>query len=149
VAEPRDTIRLVAIPRLMVAGVAIFAAWYSHRVHSRPGFGTVIVDRTSFTIDGCKQVPALGPDAIGADLRSSKRNVLRLIRDEHGLQLWLYPQDAGAMIPVDQRDCSQWDVTFFSEGSDWLKPVGGDVTVTCTAGGRKIDSAAFFDHCPS
>jgi hypothetical protein len=148
VGEPRDTLRVIAIPRLMFAVAVIFAGWYAARLRNRPALGTVIVDGTPFVIDGCKKVPVAGPDSIGADLRASDHNVLRLVRDEHGVQLWLYPKGSGVAIPVDRRDCSQWNVGFFSEAAD-LNPVGGDVTFTCATGGGKIDGTVFFEHCHS
>jgi hypothetical protein len=138
---------LIAIPRLIVVGVAIWAGWQTTRMRNRPGFGTVIVDRTSFTIDDCKKVPVSGPDSIGADLRGPDGNVLRLVRDEREVRLWLYPKGASVAIPIDRRDCSQWEVSFFSEAGEPLRPSGGDVNITCAAGGRKIDGAVFFEHC--
>jgi hypothetical protein len=146
VAEPRDTLKVIAIPRLMFAALVIFGVWYAARQRNRPGFGTVIVDGTPFVIDGCKKVPVAGPDSIGADVRASGRNVLRLVRDEQGVQLWIYSKGSGVAIPVDKRDCSQWDVNFFSETAD-LNPVGGDATFTCATGGGKIDGTVFFEHC--
>jgi hypothetical protein len=140
---------VIAIPRLMFAALVIVGAWYAARQRNRPGFGTVIVDGTAFVIDGCKKVPVTGDNSIGADLRASDRNVLRLVRDEHGVQLWVYPKGSSVAIPVDQRSCSQWNVGFFSESPDPFNPVGGDVTFTCATGGGKIDGTVFFEHCRS
>lgn len=148
-AEPRDTLRLIAIPRLMFIVLAIWGAWYAARRSHRHALGTVIVDRTSFTVDACKKVPVAGPGSIGVDLRAGDRNVLRVIRDESGVQLWLYPKDTGVATLVDRRDCSQWDVGFFSEAPDVLAAAGGYVTFTCAVGGGKIDGTASFDHCGS
>jgi hypothetical protein len=130
VAEPGDTRRVFAVPRVIFAVVVIFAGWYAMRLRNRPAMGTVIVAGTPFSIDGCKKVPVADQDSIGADLRAADRNVLRLVRDEHGVQLWLYPKGSSVAIPVDRRDCSQWDVDFFSETTDPLNPVGGNVTFT-------------------
>jgi hypothetical protein len=147
VAEPRDTIRLVAIPRLMVVVLALWAGWLTMRQRDRPALGTVVVDGVGFTIDGCRKVPVAGRDSIGADLRSSDRNLLRLVRDEHGVQLSLYPKGSGVAIPVDQRDCSQWKADFFAEDADPFTPGGADVTFKCAVGGSKIDGTVFFEHC--
>lgn len=118
-------------------------------LRNRRAAGTVVVDGTSFSIDACKRVPLADPDSLGADLRDADRNVLRVVRDDHGVQLWLYPTGSGAAIPIDRGDCSQWKVSFFSEAAGPLQPVGGDVTLTCAAGGRKIDGTVFFEHCGS
>jgi hypothetical protein len=141
--------RLIAIPRLMVVVVAVFAGWYSMRLRNRPASGTVIVDGTSFTIDDCRKVPVAGADSIGADLRSSDRNVVRVVRDEHGVQLVFYlPGAGGAAMRVDGRDCSQWDIGFSSETADPVHPVGGHATFRCGVGGEKIDGTVLFGHCP-
>ena len=148
-AEPRDTLRLIAVPRLMFLGLAIWGAWYAARRYNRPAHGMVIVDGTAFTIEDCKKVPLPGPDSLGVDLRAGERNVLRVIRDERGVQLSLYPMSSGVAIPVDRRNCSQWDVGFYSEAPDPIKVSGGYVTFTCAVGGGKIDGTVSFDHCGS
>jgi hypothetical protein len=131
----------------MIAVVAVWAAWYTARQRNRPAFGTIIVAGTPFAIDACKKVAVAGPDAIGADLGGSHGNVVRFVRDEHGDQLWFYANGpSGVAIPVDRRDCTQWEVGLLSEATGPLSPVGGDVNFTCVVGGRKIDGAVFFEH---
>jgi hypothetical protein len=147
VAEPRDTLKLVAVPRLMFLALAIWGAWYAARRNNRPALGTVVVDGSGFAIDACKKVPVAGGESIGADLGAGKHKILRVIRDDHGVQLSLYPKGAGVAIPVDQRACSQWKADFFSEGADPFTPVGGDINFTCAVGGGKIDGTVFFEHC--
>jgi len=147
-AEPDDTRRLFAIPRAMVAVVAIAAAWMAARQRHRPARGTVVLDGAGFTIDGCKKLPAAAPASLGVDLRAGDRDVLRLVQNDSGTQLFVYSGGSGAAIPVDQRDCSQWDIHFSSAAADPLTPVEGSVTVTCTTDGRKIDGTAWFDRCP-
>jgi len=131
----------------MFAVVLIAAGLYSTRLRHRDANGTLIVDGTKITIDSCKQVVVAGSDSLGADLRSSGRNVLRLVRDEHGVHLWLYPEGSSVAIPIDRSDCSQWKIEFFSSTADPLTPIGGDANFTCAIGGRKIDGLAFFEHC--
>jgi hypothetical protein len=146
-AEPRDTARVFAVPRVMFGVLIIAAGWYGARQRHRSANGTVIVDGAPITIDACKKVPVAGADCIGADLLSSHRNVLRLVQDEHGVQLWFYPEGSNVAIPIDRRDCSEWKISFFSGTADPLAPIGGDANFTCAVGGRKIDGLAFFEHC--
>ncbi len=131
----------------MVLVLALWAGWLTMRQRNRHVLGTVAVDGTGFTIDVCKKVMVAGPDSIGVDLQSSGRNLLRLVRDEQGVLLSLYPKGSGVAIPVDQRDCSEWKVDFFSEDNDPLKTVSADVTFKCAVGGGKIDGMVFFEHC--
>jgi hypothetical protein len=155
VAEPRDTLKMLAVPRLMFAGLVIWAGWYAAHLRNRPSFGTVIIDRSSFALDGCRSVPVAGRGSIGAELRESDRNVLRIVRDEHGVWLHVYGSDGA--ISISRYDCSQWKVQFSSEDEDPFasasgKPtikgaVGGDLDFTCTVRGRRIDGMVFFEHC--
>jgi hypothetical protein len=149
VAEPRDTVRLLAIPRLMFLGLAIWAAWYGARRYNKPASGIAVVGGTAFTVEGCKKLPPAAGERLDVDLLSGDRRVLRVVDDEHGARLWLYPNGGGAAILVDRRDCSQWDAAFFAEGPDLFKAVGGYVTVTCVVNGQKLDTNVSFAHCGS
>jgi hypothetical protein len=137
---------MVAVPRLMFLGLLIFAWWYEGRKWGRGAFGTVNVEGTPFALDSCKKVLVTGPHSMGGDLRSGKVNVLRFVQDEQGTQLWFYPRGSSVAIPIDRRDCSAWDIKT-DYASDFVTPTGGDITVTCSVGGRKIDAAASFYRC--
>jgi hypothetical protein len=149
VAEPRDTLKLFAIPRLMFLVLVIFGGWYATRLRNHDARGTVIVDGTPFPIEACKKVPVPGPDSIGADLRGPDGNLLRVVRDDQGAQLWFYPKGAAVAVPVDRRDCSQWEINLYAQTSDPLTPSSGDAAFTCLVGGHKIDGAVSFDQCGS
>jgi hypothetical protein len=149
VAEPRDTVRLVAIPRLMFLILAIWAAFHAARRSHRPASGIAVVGATAFTVEGCKKLPAAAGELFEVDLLGEDRKVLRVVDDEHGARLWLYPKGAGPSVPVERRDCSQWDIDFFSEGPSLLDVAGGYVTVTCVVNGQKLDTNVSFAHCGS
>lgn len=148
-AEPRDTLKMLAIPRLMFLGLVIFGGWYATRQPNRDARGTVNVDRTPLLIEGCKRVPVPGLDSIGVDLQGPHGNVLRVVRDGQGVQLWFYPRGSRVAVPVDRRDCTQWEVNFYANTSDLLTPSGGDAVFTCLVGGQKIDGEVWFDECGS
>jgi hypothetical protein len=146
VTEPRDTRRLVAVARLMVGSVMMFALCMTRSHRNRHAGGTVIVDRVPFAIDGCKRVPASGEWSIGADVRASGDNVLRIVREAGTVRLWAYVK-GGGMVPINAADCSEWNVDFSTDPPDRTTPVGGHASVTCVSGGHRVDSETFFDHC--
>ena len=90
-----------------------------------------------------------GTQSFGVDLRGPDGNVVRVVRDQHGERLWLYPRSSAVALPVERRACSEWKLELFSDPSDLLTPVGGSVSFTCAVGGGKIDGAASFEDCGS
>ena len=148
-AEPRDTRKLVALARLMVGVVVLWSLWLTYRQRHRHASGTVIVDGISFAVEGCKKVVG-AEGSIGADIGGSDGNVLRVIRTGDDVQLWLYAKaPGGAAIPINRSDCSEWDVRVDRDYPGPLEVVGGDISVICTVGGRKLNGIAYFDHCPA
>jgi hypothetical protein len=140
--------RLLVVPRLLFAVVVVFSIWYGARQRHRDAHGMIIVDAVPFRIEACRKLLVTGEDSIGVDLLDAHGTVLRLVRDQRGQQLWLYTKGSDVAIPIDRRDCSQWDIAFLSKAGAPFSPDGGDVSITCAAGGRKIDGHVFFEHCP-
>jgi hypothetical protein len=152
VAEPRDSIRLAAIARLMVGAVMLWALWLTYRHRHQHAGGTVIVDWTPFAVDACKKIPVDGPDehSIGADLLSSDGKVLRVIRKGGVAQLWLFAKSpGGAAIPINQSDCSEWKVDLSWDDPGSSRGDSGDLSLTCKVGGHKLNGEAHFNDCPA
>jgi hypothetical protein len=154
-AEPRDTLRLAAVPRLMVFVVLLWAAWLGYKQRHRRASGTVVLMGTTlangqFAIEDCKKVDISGAYPFAADFVGSGKYDLRLTRRDRDddVQLSIYPKgNPGAALPIDQRDCSQWRVGFFWEDVQTLNLVGGGADFTCTFAGGKIDATIFGEHC--
>jgi hypothetical protein len=140
--------RLLAVPRLIFGVVVAFSIWYGARLRHRDAHGMIIVDAAPFRIEACRKVPVTGEDSMGVDLLDADGTVLRLVRDQGGEQLWLYTKGSAVAIPINRRDCSQWDISFHWKADGPLSPDSGDVSITCAVGGRKIDGHAYFEHCP-
>ena len=150
VAEPRDTIRVAGIARLMVGVVMLWAFWLVYRQHNQRGRGTVIVDGTPFAVDGCKKLAVEGPpDPLGADLLSGGNTVLRVIRSGGNVQLWLYAKSpGGAAIPINQSDCSEWKVDLSWDYPGSSHKQDGHLSLTCKVGGHRLNGDASFYDCP-
>jgi len=155
VAEPRDTIRLAAVPRLMVFVVLLWAGWLGYRRRHQRASGTVVLMKTvlgdeQFAIEDCKKVEAAGAYPFAADFVGTGKYDLRLERRERDddVQISIYPKgNLAAARPIDKRGCSQWDLHFFWEDVQTMDLAGGGADFTCAFGGGKIDATIFGEHC--
>ena len=155
VAEPRDTLRLAAVPRLMVFAVLLWAGWRGYQQRHLRASGTVVLIKTAlgdgqFAIEDCKKVEVAGAYPFAADFVGSGKYDLRLARRERDddVQLSIYPKgNPAAAVPIDKRDCSQWKVSFFWEDVHTMNLEGGGVDFTCPFAGGKIDATVFGEHC--
>ena len=134
--------------------IVLGMSWIFKRAqYNRDASGTMAVDRTSFgsfafTFDGCRKLQAASMESFGADVSGSGGYDLRVIKDEREVKLWLFPKGSfGRAMPINQRECSQWDVGFFWEEPPKMILVGGHADVDCTAGGGRVIGTVFFEHC--
>jgi len=143
----------LAIVLVLVAGIGAAAGVMMAR-RAKKMSGSVAAVGTSigtftFNPTDCVSGHALARGFLGAELRGSGRQALRVVDSGPRARLWLYGTGTQPALGIGQPTCAEWDVRV-----DWagvtvnrVKTVSGHVNVTCDVGGGRVTAHLVFEKC--